>query len=52
MFPFPSRQTNADLKISLYVCVHVRTIPGKFRILKFVKFEVCKFREVYKFFKK
>ena len=24
--------TNADLKISLYVCVHIKTIPWKFRI--------------------
>ena len=23
----------ADLKISLYVCIHVKTIPWKFRIL-------------------
>ena len=24
--------TNADLKISLYVCVHIKTTPCKFRI--------------------
>ena len=28
-----SRYTNADLKISLYVCVHIKRIPWKFRIL-------------------
>ena len=27
------RYTNAGLKISLYVCVHIKTIPGKLRIL-------------------
>ena len=27
------RYTNADLKISVYVCVHVKIIPPKFRIL-------------------
>ena len=27
------RYINADLKISLYVCVHIKTIPCKFRIL-------------------
>ena len=27
------RYTNADLKISLYVSVHIKTIPWKFRIL-------------------
>ena len=27
------RYTNADLKISLYVCVHVKAIPWKFCIL-------------------
>ena len=27
------RYTNADLKISLYVCVHIKTIPWKFHIL-------------------
>ena len=26
------RNTNADLKISLYVCVHLKGIPRKFRI--------------------
>ena len=26
--------TNADLKISLYACVHIKTIPWKFFILK------------------
>ena len=25
--------TNADLKISVYVYVHIKTIPWKFRIL-------------------
>ena len=25
--------TNADLKISLYVCVHIKKLPWKFRIL-------------------
>ena len=25
--------TNADLKISLYACVHVKIMPWKFRIL-------------------
>ena len=27
------RYTNADLKISLYVCVHIKLIPWKFRFL-------------------
>ena len=26
------RYTNADLKISLYVCVNIKAIPSKFRI--------------------
>ena len=26
------RYTNADLKISLYVCVYIKTIPSKFHI--------------------
>ena len=39
---------NADLKISLYVCVHIKTIPWKFRILnpensRVVCPQVCKF---------
>ena len=29
-----SRYTNADLKISLYVCVHIDAIPWKIHILK------------------
>ena len=29
----PWRYTNADLKISLYVCVHIKTISWKFRML-------------------
>ena len=28
------RYTKADLKISLYACVHIKAIPWKFRILK------------------
>ena len=28
-----SRYTNADLKISLYVCIHIKTVPWKFRVL-------------------
>ena len=34
------RYTNADLKTYLYVCIHIKTIPWKFRILnpKFVSF--------------
>ena len=40
--------TNADLKISLYVCVHMKTVPWKFRIRTLRIFElfareVCKF---------
>ena len=27
------RYTNVDLKISLYVCVHIKTIPWKFCFL-------------------
>ena len=30
---FTWRYTNADLKISLYVCVHIKTTPWKFCIL-------------------
>ena len=30
---FSLRYTNADLKISLYVCRHIEIIPSKFRIL-------------------
>ena len=26
------RYTNADLKITLYICVHIKLIPRKFRI--------------------
>ena len=41
--------TNEDLKISLYVCVHIKTIPWKCRIvnpnLELFAFEVCKFLE-------
>ena len=29
----PERYTNADLKISVYVRVHMKTIPWKFHIL-------------------
>ena len=41
-------RVNADLKISLYVCVHVKTIPWKFRILfpkdsRVICAWVCKF---------
>ena len=28
-----SEDTNADLKISLYFCVHIKTVPWKFLIL-------------------
>ena len=31
--PHCQRHTNADLKISLYVCAHVKTVTRKFRIL-------------------
>ena len=31
--PISMRYTNVDLKVSLYVCVHMKTIPWKFRIL-------------------
>ena len=42
------RYTNSDLKIYLYVCVHIKTIPWKFRFLnpenpKLFACEVCKF---------
>ena len=52
------RYTNAGLKISLYVCVHIKTIPSKFRIpgqdlpsylcLRFVNF--LKFRLIFNIF--
>ena len=40
------KYTNADLKISLYVCVHLKTIPENFaflilRILQLFSREVC-----------
>ena len=34
------RYTNTDLKISVCVCVHTKTVPSKFRI---PSPEVCKF---------
>ena len=42
------KDTHADLKISLYVCDHIKTIPENFaflilRILKLCAREVCKF---------
>ena len=43
--------TNADLEISIYVCVHAKTIPRKFRILIQRILELFA-REVYKFLKK
>ena len=33
IFLLSSKTFNADLKISLYVCVQIKTIPRKFRIL-------------------
>ena len=42
------RYTSADLKISLYVCAHKKTIPWKFRILilrilELFTHEICEF---------
>ena len=42
----PYRYNNADLKIYLYVWVHIKTIPWKFRILKVLELfarHLCKF---------
>ena len=43
------RYTKADLKISLHACVHIKTIPFAFLILKIIKSLACK---VCKFLKK
>ena len=45
------RYINADLKIPLHVCIHIKTIPRKFRILNRRILELFA-REVRKFPKK
>ena len=46
-----TRYTNADLKISLYVCVDIKTIPLKFHILN-SKYSRVISREFDKFLKR